>query len=873
MPASSDTSPQQSDCDNRVSAPAGAGAPGLATFGTWVGKPSRFERRLFFILAAVALVYAFLAGLATVGDPDFGWLLARSRWIAQHHHVLSTDVLSYTVPDADAVYPALGGLALYWIYLLGGYSLLSWTCALACAGTVALLLRRGSVVSAAIAILTVPFIAMRMAPRAELFALVIFAAYVSLLWQHHETGRARLWLLPLLMVLWVNVHFSFFSGFGLLAAFVVVELLEFPFGVDRRLQAISRLKREIPWFLATAAVTIVNPWGWRIYQETIHFTTSTLGVRVNEWVPLHWNWTNSLTSFSLRSTNDLIHLLFGIALLAVALALLQLRWGAAFLLLAALYQSSRHFRMMPLASCLLVVVAGAVLSPALQSIRSRISSPRLRTILASAAVVCFAAIAVVRAADVVTNYHYLSERNLSTFGAGLSGWFPRRAAEFIENQNLRGEVFNTYSEGGYLLWALGPERRDYIDGQETTFGTLLQHEADMRSAPLDSEAWQKEADRYGINTIVFPLTMDEVSLARLNSDCRSQQWRPVYFDEVSIVFVRRTPATEDLIRRFEVDCATAPLPRDPLPLNAASFNQWIDAARLLWALGRNAEALPAIDKAMAIFPDNAHAHWYRGQILYALQRQSDAEEEWRRALALAPREITPWASLPDFQATLWSSLAELYRRQERTPDAIQALRNVIKLSSDSSLKLQSMADLGALYLAEGQDADAEKQWLAALSLAPQESSIWYSLADLYQRQQHFPQAIHAAQQAVQFAPDATAKSQALMKLALLYLRTRQPQQALQALDQVASTAPPDLLAASGRRNFSFDLAQARAATYMALGNIPQATSFEEEAVKLDPDAPDAWSHLARLYQRGGRVADQQLAEHRANALQNTSGQH
>ncbi len=492
--------------------------------------------------------------------------------------------------------------------------------------------------------------------------------------------------------------------------------------------------------------------------------------------------------------------------------------------------------------------------------------------MASAVVVFFAAIAVVRAADVVTNYHYLAERNLSTFGGGLSGWFPRRAAEFIRNQNLPGEVFNTYSEGGYLLWALGPERRDYIDGQETPFGNLLQHEADMRSAPLDSEAWQKEADRYGINTIMFPLTMDEVSLARLSSDCRSQQWRPVYFDEVSIVLVRRTPATEDLIRRFEVDCATAPLPRDPLPLNAASFNQWIDAARILSALGRNSEALSAVDKAMTIFPDNAHAHWYRGQILYALQRQSDAEEEWRRALALAPREITPWASLPDFQATLWSSLAELYRRQERTPDAIQALQNVIKLSSDSSLKLQSMADLGALYLAEGQDSDAEKQWLAAISLAPKEASIWFSLADLYQRQGHFPQAIHAAQQAAQFAPDATAKSQALMKLALLYLRTHQPQQALQALDQVASTAPSDLLAATGRRSFSFDLAQARAAAYMALGNIAQATSFEEQAVKLDPDAPDAWVHLARLYQRGGRLADQQLAERRASALQNAPGQ-
>ena len=48
--------------------------------------------------------------------------------------------------------------------------------------------------------------------------------------------------------------------------------------------------------------------------------------------------------------------------------------------------------------------------------------------------------------------------------------------------------------------------------------------------------------------------------------------------------------------------------------------------------------------------------------------------------------------------------------------------------------------------------------------------------------------------------------------------------------------------------------------------------IEEQAVKLDPDAADAWSHLATLYQREGRVADQQLAERRASALQSVYGQ-
>ena len=205
--------------------------------------------------------------------------------------------------------------------------------------------------------------------------------------------------------------------------------------------------------------------------------------------------------------------------------------------------------------------------------------------------------------------------------------------------------------------------------------------------------WRQEADRYGINTIILPLALDEISLGRVNRHCHSTQWRPVYLDEEGIVLVRRSPATEDLIRRFEVNCATAPVPRDPLPLNAASFSQWISAARVLSALGRNFEALSAADKAMTIFPGQANAHWYRGQILYALQRQAEAEQEWQRTLALAPREVEPWSPLLELQAHVWSSLAELYRRQDRVAEAIPALQTVIKLSSDPSLKLQSMANI------------------------------------------------------------------------------------------------------------------------------------------------------------------------------------
>src|ERR1039458_8341053 len=228
-----------------------------------------FQRRWFLVLACIALVYAFLAGLRTVADYDTGWQLATGRWGVQHHRVPSVDVLSYTVQGQPWIYPVGAGVIFYLMFLIGGYTLLSSIGAAACVGTVALLLRRGNAASASLAVVAVPLIALRTPPRADAFSVVLFAAFLSLLWENYQTGRARLWLLPLLMLVWVNVHFGFVAGLALLLAYAGVELSETVLGEARRRAAMQRLRRAFGWLLCTAVVTLVNPWGWGIYRALL----------------------------------------------------------------------------------------------------------------------------------------------------------------------------------------------------------------------------------------------------------------------------------------------------------------------------------------------------------------------------------------------------------------------------------------------------------------------------------------------------------------------------------------------------------------------------------------------------------------------------
>ena len=111
----------------------------------------------------------------------------------QHHRIFSTDVFSYTAYGQPWIYPAGSALLFYFTYLAGGYALLSWSGAIACAGAPLCCSCRGSPVTAVVAIIAVPLIAYRTFPHADMFTVVIFSAYLSIFWENYTTGSARLW--------------------------------------------------------------------------------------------------------------------------------------------------------------------------------------------------------------------------------------------------------------------------------------------------------------------------------------------------------------------------------------------------------------------------------------------------------------------------------------------------------------------------------------------------------------------------------------------------------------------------------------------------------------------------------------------------------
>lgn len=647
-----------------------------------------FQRRLFLVLAVVALAYAFFAGLRTVQDFDLGWQMATGRWAIEHNQVPRVDVLSYTMPGEPWNYPLVSEVIFYLAYRLGGFALISWIGAAACVGTIAILLRRNSAAGAAIAILAVPLVAARTTPRADMFSIVLFAAYLSLLWENYQTGRARLWLLPVLMTAWANLHFGFASGLALVVAYVVAELIEMAFGAERRRVALDKLRRAWPWLAATALATLVNPWGWNIYHgllvEQRAYQQGQLWI--NEWAAVPVNWATISRAIFLRETGGTIYVMLAIAIIAGAVALLRGHWAAALLLLGSTYPAVHAVRMGAVFACVVVVAGGPQWSVLLTAVGERMKTPRVRHALASAVVVCLVALAALRSFDLVSGRQYRTTSDEAVFGAGLCSWFPVRAAEFMQREKLPSEVLNTYAAGGYLAWSIGPTHRIYIDGRDTLYGPPhLARLTELEYASPDAKVWQDEVAKYNINTVVLALTRyDGVPPALLYDFCNSGFWSAVYLDERAAVFVRRSPENQSLIQRFPVDCQTAPLPSDSGNASrTAEFNTWSDTAFTLAALQRKPEAQSAYQKALGIDPDVASLHRNYADVLFAMGKMDESEQEYLNAIALQP------------SADTWGALARSYLKRGRQLAAADAMEHEAEFSPRPYL---TWNDLGYLYL-------------------------------------------------------------------------------------------------------------------------------------------------------------------------------
>src|SRR5262249_43340382 len=113
-------------------------------------------------------------------------------------------------------------------------------------------------------------------------------------------------------------------------------------------------------------------------------------------------------------------------------------------------------------------------------------------------------------------------------------------------EGLRGRVFTTIGLGSYVTWDGWPDLTTSIDSRLELFGGdfLAEH----LEATRDREWFERFSSRWTFDFALLPWRLPSVSgaLASLEAD---QRWALVYFDDLVVLYARRTSETGDWVER------------------------------------------------------------------------------------------------------------------------------------------------------------------------------------------------------------------------------------------------------------------------------------------------------------------------------------
>jgi hypothetical protein len=324
-------------------------------------------------------------------------------------------------------------------------------------------------------------------PRVQMLTFTLSA--LTYLWiKRFCEGRGRaLYALPLLIVLWANLHAGFVVAFIFLGVAFIAELIKFRL---RRPDAISRERLQHLGLIGLAGLVavIINPNGWDLYVYSAQ--TQLSGVQqqfIVEWASPNFHMPE------IRFFEAMVFLV--VAGLAVARKV-ELRTFLLFLAgLALALQSVRHL-------ALFIIVAIPLLAHLGQQAWERLKGfIPLRGVPANALtfwinslVLALVALAVVGATAPVYGQ--------TVDGKRVTRDFPVQAASFLLKNPPPGHMLNQYGWGGYLIYRLSQSgQKVFIFGDAALAGdALLQDYAHLIYLAPDQP---KLLDRYKINWVIF----------------------------------------------------------------------------------------------------------------------------------------------------------------------------------------------------------------------------------------------------------------------------------------------------------------------------------------------------------------------------------
>jgi hypothetical protein len=349
--------------------------------------------------------------------------------------------------------------------------------------------------------------------RPHIFTFLFLALWTYQLEKVAEKKTDRLWVFPLMMLIWANTHGAFIAGFVVLGAYILEWLWDF---LQRR--ADKETGRSL-FIIAISSfvVTFINPSGYLLWGTSV-------GYIGNKYLVDH-TIEYMAPNFHLAATWPfLIMMAFFIFSLGQGV---KLKLRESILLAGWTVMALYSARNIPL----FAIVTAPMLGTLIQSSAGKMpflvkQDEGLIKIESQLRGILFPVISILLLAFAFT-------RDLKLDSAQLGNHydpavFPVHAVNWLEENRQQGNVFNYFTWGGYLLYREWPDINVFIDGQTDFYGETLTREYEQVIST--SEGWESVFEKYQVEWVIIP---GNSTLAQVLES--KYHWRVLYEDDTTVI--------------------------------------------------------------------------------------------------------------------------------------------------------------------------------------------------------------------------------------------------------------------------------------------------------------------------------------------------
>lgn len=324
--------------------------------------------------------------------------------------------------------------------------------------------------------------------RCHMFSFLFFTIFIYILEKVRQGNNKLLYLIPIIILFWNNIHGGVVAGLGLMAMYAIGEFLN---------------KKPFKKYLITLAVSclvlFINPWGFD-YIKFLLMANTMKRPYIIEW----WGLFSKYYLFK--------HIIFKAFMLAVCIVeFLQLKgktWQKIdkvkyIVLLSTLYLAISHVKLLPF----FAIASLCFVYEDLPQIKDKM--------------ICYALILISLLTFTVKDF---------SIPIGMDT-YPIKEVEFIKQNNLRGKILVNFGLGSYVSYKLYPNNLIFMDGryEEVYYDYMVPL---LKEFFLAYPNWHQILDNFPPDVMII-----ENYYPVYNKLKEGKEWKAIYEGKVFGIFI------------------------------------------------------------------------------------------------------------------------------------------------------------------------------------------------------------------------------------------------------------------------------------------------------------------------------------------------